>query len=117
MVSAQEIPDSPFRSCSALYSAATGEGGVRRLTLPGEVDYSLAVSRSGKFFVVASYGDHDWGGEFHEMNTDIVVFAESDPDMRAIVYRRGGWLSWKAEDGWWSRSRFVSLRLVGPRSV
>ncbi|CAN1186801.1 hypothetical protein LINPERPRIM_LOCUS11047 [Linum perenne] len=51
------------------------------------------------------------------MNTDIVVFAESDPDMRAIVYRRGGWLSWKAEDGWWSRSRFVSLRLVGPRSV
>ncbi|CAN1353155.1 Tol-Pal system protein TolB [Linum perenne] len=114
-VSAHENPDSPFRSWSALYSAAAasgGGGGVRRLTPPGEVDYSPAVSRSGKFVAVASYGDRDWGGEFHEMNTDIVVFAEPDTDTRAVVCRRGGWPSWcgdstvffhrKAEDGWWS---------------
>ncbi|CAN1182644.1 hypothetical protein LINPERPRIM_LOCUS20645 [Linum perenne] len=44
------------------------------------------------------------------MNTDIVVFAESDPYMRAVIYQRGRWSSWsgdltvffhrKAEDGW-----------------
>lgn len=61
---------------------------------------------------VASYGSRPWGGEFHELNTDIVVFDVSDPSKRVILCERGGWPSWsgdsaiyfhhQADDGWWS---------------
>ncbi|GKV16068.1 hypothetical protein SLEP1_g26773 [Rubroshorea leprosula] len=47
---------------------------ITRLTLYGAVDYSPTVSKSRKFLVVASYGSRSWGGEFHELNMDIVVF-------------------------------------------
>ena len=76
------------------------------------MDYSPAISRSGKFVAVASYGSKPWSGEFHELNTDIVVFDVSDPNKRVIVCERGGWPSWsadsaiyfhhQADDGWWS---------------
>ncbi|CAI9109466.1 OLC1v1009288C1 [Oldenlandia corymbosa var. corymbosa] len=111
-ISAHEKPDKPFKSWSALHSAPLGEGKVRRLTPPGSVDYSPAVSGSGKWVAVASYGSRSWEGEFHELKTDIVVFPDSDPNARITVCQHGGWPTWsgdstiyfhrQADDGWWS---------------
>ncbi|XP_062084345.1 uncharacterized protein LOC133790655 [Humulus lupulus] len=113
-ISAHEKPDSVFKSWSALYSAPLVHDNceITRLTPFGSVDYSPAVCRSGEFVAVASYGSRPWGGEFHELNTDIVVFDSSDPETRVVVCERGGWPSWsgdtaiyfhrKADDGWWS---------------
>uniref|UniRef100_A0A2P2PJT9 Uncharacterized protein MANES_01G233000 n=1 Tax=Rhizophora mucronata TaxID=61149 RepID=A0A2P2PJT9_RHIMU len=112
-VSAHEQPDRPFKSASAVYSYdLSHRGGITRLTPHGVVDYSPAISRSGKFIAVASYGSRLWAGEFHELHTDIVVFQESDPERRVVVCERGGWPTWsgdskiffhrQAEDGWWS---------------
>ncbi|KAK3415341.1 hypothetical protein EUGRSUZ_H00885 [Eucalyptus grandis] len=64
---------------------------IARLTPYGSVDYSPAVSQTGKFVAVASYGSRPWGGEFHALNTDIVVFRESDPTERVVVAEGGGW--------------------------
>lgn len=111
-VSAHEEPGRPFASWSALYSADVEGSAIARLTPYGSVDYSPAVSPSGKFVAVASYGSRPWGGEFHALNTDIVVFRESDPKARVVVAESGGWPTWsgdsvvyfhrKADDGWWS---------------
>ncbi|KAL3725211.1 hypothetical protein ACJRO7_030252 [Eucalyptus globulus] len=111
-ISAHEDPGKPFASWSALYSADLEGTQIARLTPCGSADYSPAVSRSGKFVAVASYGSRPWGGEFHALNTDIVVFRESDPTERVIVAEGGGWPTWsgdsvvyfhrRAEDGWWS---------------
>ncbi|KAJ4844779.1 hypothetical protein Tsubulata_003490 [Turnera subulata] len=114
-VSAHEKPEQPFKSWSALYSTnldVSGKDNITRLTPHGVVDYSPAVSLSGKFVAVASYGSRSWGGEFHELYTDIVVFDESDPGNRVLVCERGGWPAWsgdskiyfhrQADDGWWS---------------
>ncbi|KAK2632920.1 hypothetical protein EUGRSUZ_L00885 [Eucalyptus grandis] len=101
-ISAHEEPDKPFAGWSALYSPDLEGREIARLTPYGSVDYSPAVSRSGKFTAVASYGSRPWGGEFHALNTDIVV----------VVAESGCWLIWsgdsviyfhrKADDGWWS---------------
>ncbi|KAL0561806.1 hypothetical protein IC582_002250 [Cucumis melo] len=112
-ISAHENPHKPFTSWAALYSTPLdGDDSITRLTPLGSVDFSPAVSGSGKFVAVASYGSRSWGGEFHELNLEIVVFKSSDPDRRVVVASRGGWPSWsgdstvffhrKAEDGWWS---------------
>lgn len=113
-MSAHEQPELLFRSWSALYysNLDAPNKNITRLTPRGVVDYSPAVSFSGKFVAVASYGSRSWGGEFHELSTDIVVFSESDPDNRVVVCERGGWPSWsgdskiyfhrQADDGWWS---------------
>ncbi|KAA0058562.1 TolB protein-related isoform 1 [Cucumis melo var. makuwa] len=112
-ISAHENPHKPFTSWAALYSTPLdGDDSITRLTPLGSVDFSPAVSESGKFVAVASYGSRSWGGEFHELNLEIVVFKSSDPDRRVVVASRGGWPSWsgdstvffhrKAEDGWWS---------------
>ncbi|XP_057790405.1 uncharacterized protein LOC131007270 [Salvia miltiorrhiza] len=111
-ISAHEQPEKPFTSWSALYSTMLDDKTTTRLTPYGTVDYSPAVSPSGKLIAVASYGRKAWGGEFHEIDTDIVVFSESDPTSRAVVCQHGGWPSWwsdsilyfhrEAEDGWWS---------------
>lgn len=115
-VSAHEQPDQLFKSWSALYSTNLSNNhqkdGATRLSPRGIVDYSPAISRTGKFIAVASYGSRPWAGEFHELHTDIVVFKESDPDKRVIVCERGGWPTWsgdstiyfhrQADDGWWS---------------
>ncbi|GLT42691.1 hypothetical protein SLA2020_166780 [Shorea laevis] len=113
-VSAHEQPDRQFQSWSALYSTeiADKDSKITRLTPDGAVDYSPAVSKSGKFIAVASYGSRSWGGEFNELNTDIVVFPESDPNTRILICEKGGWPTWscdssiyfhrQADDGWWS---------------
>lgn len=111
-ISAHEKPDKMFKSWSALYSTGLDDEKIRRLTPPGSVDYSPAVSQSGKFVAVASYGSRTWGGEFHELKTDIVVFPESDPNARITVCQQGGWPTWSGDstiyfhcqsnDGWWS---------------
>ncbi|XP_022757752.1 uncharacterized protein LOC111304954 [Durio zibethinus] len=112
-ISAHEQPDQPFKSWSALYSIELhGKRDVVRLSPYGVVDYSPAISKSGKFVAVASYGSHSWKGDFHELKTDIVVFPASDPHNRLVVCERGGWPTWfsdsiiffhrQADDGWWS---------------
>ncbi|ESR57828.1 hypothetical protein CICLE_v10019102mg [Citrus x clementina] len=111
-ISAHEQPDQIFKSWSALYSTDLKASKFTRLTPYGVVDYSPSVSYSGKFITVASYESRPWPGEFHELNTDIVVFQESDPNKRVIVCERGGWPTWsgdstiyfhrQADDGWWS---------------
>ncbi|KAJ1425353.1 WD40-like Beta Propeller [Sesbania bispinosa] len=114
--SAQEQPDPVplFKSWSAVYSVAVdGTGTVKRFTPHGTVDYSPAVSLTGKFVAVASYGSRSWRtGDFRELETEITVFPESDPENRVTVSERGGWPTWSrdstiffhriAEDGWWS---------------
>ncbi|KAI3449346.1 hypothetical protein Pfo_006011 [Paulownia fortunei] len=111
-ISAHERPEKPFTSWSALYSTGLVEKRAVRLTPYGTVDYSPAVSQSGKLIAVASYGPRPWGGEFHDLQTDIVVFQESDPTKRVLVCQHGGWPTWsgdstvyfhrQADDGWWS---------------
>lgn len=112
-ISAHEQPDSPFKSWSALYAVKLdGDETVTRLTPYGCVDYSPAVSQSGELIAVASYGSRRWSGEFHHLETDIVVFRRTDPNKRWIVCTRGGWPTFSGEstiyfhrqtdDGWWS---------------
>ncbi|KAF8392700.1 hypothetical protein HHK36_023049 [Tetracentron sinense] len=111
-VSAHEQPDRPFKSWSAVYSTPLDEREIVRLTPPGAVDYSPAISQTGKLIAVASYGFRPWSGEFHELDTEIVVFRDSNPAKRTVVCKRGGWPTWsgdstiyfhrKVGDGWWS---------------
>ncbi|KAH6787566.1 tolB protein-like protein [Perilla frutescens var. hirtella] len=113
-ISAHQRPEKPFTSWSALYSTKLDDKTqtIERVTPYGSVDYSPSVSPSGKLVAVASYGSRAWGGEFHDILTDIVVFPESDPTNRVVFCQHGGWPSWwsdsslyfhrQAEDGWWS---------------
>ncbi|KMZ56690.1 tolB protein-related [Zostera marina] len=113
-VSAHEPSVHPFKNSSAVYRTGSGDddgGTVRRLTPPGFVDYSPAVSDSGEWLAVASYGNRTWKGEIQEIDTEITIFRTSEPDKRVVVCR-GGWPTWagdstvffhrKGEDGWWS---------------
>ncbi|XP_027360492.1 uncharacterized protein LOC113868793 [Abrus precatorius] len=112
--STHEQHDQVFTSWSAVYSAAVDDGTtVTRLTPRGEVDYSPAVSLTGKLIAVASFQSRRWvTDKFRELQTEIVVFAESDPGNRVVVSESGGWPTWSqdstiffhriAEDGWWS---------------
>ncbi|XP_058086963.1 uncharacterized protein LOC131234023 [Magnolia sinica] len=112
-VSAHEPADKPLKSSLAVYSTRLDQTKtVVRLTPHGAVDYSPAISRTGKYVAVASYGSRPWAGDFNELQTDIVVFPESDPANRTVICNRGGWPAWsgdssiffhrKAVDGWWS---------------
>ncbi|KAJ4956385.1 hypothetical protein NE237_013168 [Protea cynaroides] len=113
-VSAHEPAAKLFTSWSAIYMTQLGDrrGETVRLTPKGAVDYSPAVSPTGKFIAVSSYGFRPWKGEFHDLDTDIIVFPPSDPSRRTVVCKRGGWPTWfgdstiffhrKADDGWWS---------------
>ncbi|KAL1553033.1 hypothetical protein AAHA92_13760 [Salvia divinorum] len=111
-ISAHECPEKLFTSWCALYCAGIDGGKVERLTPYGSVDFSPAVSPSGKLIAVASYGNRRWGGEFHDLRTEIVVFSESDPAKRVLVCDHGGWPTWsgdstlyfhrQSDDGWWS---------------
>ncbi|MQM04398.1 hypothetical protein Taro_037200 [Colocasia esculenta] len=114
--SAHEEPsDGPFRSWSAVYSARVDEpkAAPKRLTPLGDADFSPAVSASGELVAVSTYGSGHWKGDFHELETEVVVFQASDPAKRvAISGGRGGWPAWSGdstvffhrvtEDGWWS---------------
>lgn len=109
-VSAHEPTDSLYKSCSAVYSIQSNI--LTRLTPPGTADFSPALSPSGNFIAVASYGSNSWGGEFHELHTQIIVFPVCDPSKRTVLAQRGGWPTWsddstiyfhhQSEDGWWS---------------
>ncbi|KAG4138455.1 hypothetical protein ERO13_D07G135000v2 [Gossypium hirsutum] len=112
-ISAHEQPEKPFQSWSALYSTELhGKRKIIRLSPYGVVDYIPAISKSGTFVAIASYGSRPWEGDFHELKTDIVVFPTSDPKNRLVVCERGGWPTWsgdstiffhrQADDGWWS---------------
>ncbi|CAA7388353.1 unnamed protein product [Spirodela intermedia] len=131
LVSAHERPaGGPFRSWSAVYSAQVDrpEAVPERLTPAGTADFSIAVSASGEILAVATYGSCPWKGDFHELQTEVVVFRRSDPARRVPVSGgRGGWPAWSgdstlffhrvAEDGWWSVFRVditSDLDVVGP---
>ncbi|CAL0318578.1 unnamed protein product [Lupinus luteus] len=112
-VSTHDENDTVFKSWSAVYSTdIDGDGTVIRLTPKDVVDYSPAVSLTGKFIAVTSYGSRRWGGDFRELKTEIVVFPESNPENRVILVEQGGWPTWSQdstiffhridEDGWWS---------------
>ncbi|MCD9561230.1 hypothetical protein HAX54_020232 [Datura stramonium] len=114
-ISGHQLPKQVFTSSSALYSTAIDDDGgeIIRLTPDGCVDYSPAISQSGRLIAVASYGDRRWPtDEFHDLTTDIVVFPESNPEKRTVVCKHGGWPTWsgdstiyfhrQADDGWWS---------------
>lgn len=113
-ISAHEPSDAPFKSWSALYTLQLDDAAKTpsRLTPYGCVDYSPSLSQSGDLIAVASYGFRPWGGEFHHLQTDIVVFRRSDPRNRWLVCSQGGWPTWsgdsviyfhrRADDGWWS---------------
>ncbi|GKV45292.1 hypothetical protein SLEP1_g52397 [Rubroshorea leprosula] len=80
-------PGLPNLDWAALHSTEIDDKDkkITRLTLYEAVDYSPTVSKSRKFLVVASYGSRLWGGEFHELNMDIVVFPKSDLRMMTMI--------------------------------
>ncbi|CAM8938809.1 unnamed protein product [Rhodiola kirilowii] len=112
-VSTHQNPGVPRSSWAAVYSTDLTTGTTRRLTPPGQTDFSPAVSPSGVWTAVASYGEgRGWDGEVQELNTDIYVFLTRDGSKRVKLVDRGGWPSWvdestlyfhrKSDDGWWS---------------
>uniref|UniRef100_A0A0E0LNW0 Dipeptidylpeptidase IV N-terminal domain-containing protein n=1 Tax=Oryza punctata TaxID=4537 RepID=A0A0E0LNW0_ORYPU len=111
-VSAHEQPPVPFRSWAAVYATEIGSKETVRVSPPGVVDMSPAVSASGELVAVASYGDRPWAFDFRVLETEVAVFRAADPARRFVVAERGGWPTWHgegtvffhrvAEDGWWS---------------
>ncbi|KAK3034663.1 hypothetical protein RJ639_033618 [Escallonia herrerae] len=93
-IPAHEPAEEPFKSWSALYSTGLDGKNTVRLTPYGSVDYSPAISQTGKLLAVASYGSRPWAGDFHELKTDIIVFPESDPTKRVMVCEHAGWPTW-----------------------
>ncbi|XP_021769969.1 uncharacterized protein LOC110734220 [Chenopodium quinoa] len=134
-VSAHQPSDSLYKSWSAVYySTSVNENHnqntdceINRLTPHGSADFSPAISLSGNFLAVASYGSKPWGGDFQVLNTQIVVFPVSDPAKRSVLADHGGWPSWsgdstlyfhrQSEDGWWSIYRVDFPATESPRRV
>ncbi|XP_040381639.1 uncharacterized protein LOC102705738 [Oryza brachyantha] len=111
-VSAHERPPVPFRSWAAVYVTDLARKETARVSPPGVVDMSPAVSASGELVAVASYGHRPWAFDFRVLETEVAVFRAADPAGRVVVAARGGWPAWHgegtvffhrvAEDGWWS---------------
>ncbi|KAH0776029.1 hypothetical protein KY290_007440 [Solanum tuberosum] len=111
-VSTHEDSGVPRTSWAAVYSTHLGSGLTRRLTPKGVADFSPAVSPSGVWTAVASYGEKGWSGEVQELATDIYVFMTRDGSGRVKVVEHGGWPTWadeytlyfhrRCDDGWWS---------------
>ncbi|KMT15564.1 hypothetical protein BVRB_3g059150 [Beta vulgaris subsp. vulgaris] len=108
-------------SWAAVYSTHILTGSTRRLTPFGVADFSPAVSPSGVFTAVASYGEEGWSGDVEELRTDIYVFLTRDGSDRVKVVEHGGWPSWvddrtiyfhrrDDDDGWWSVYKAVLPR-------
>ncbi|XP_057973238.1 uncharacterized protein LOC131161473 [Malania oleifera] len=116
-VSTHENSGVPRASWAAIYSTHLGTGVTRRLTPYGVADFSPAVSPSGTWTAVASYGEKGWDGDVEELVTDIYVFRTQDGSSRVKVVQHGGWPTWADEstlyfhrrgsDGWWSIYRAV----------
>ncbi|XP_074281304.1 uncharacterized protein LOC141606172 [Silene latifolia] len=136
-VSTHENSGVPRTSWAAVYSTHLLTGSTRRLTPKGIADFSPAVSPSGVWTAVASYGEEGWGGEIDELGTDIYVFKTRDGSSRVKVVEHGGWPCWVDDhtiyfhrrdpgDGWWSvykanlprvgrvRSELVKVQRVTP---
>ncbi|GAV71924.1 PD40 domain-containing protein [Cephalotus follicularis] len=96
-VSTHEDPGEPRTSWAAVYSTDLRTGSTQRLTPFGVSDFSPAVSPSGLWTAVASYGDRGWTGEVEELSTDIYVFLTRDGTRRIKVVQHGGWPSWVDE--------------------
>ncbi|KAL3845504.1 hypothetical protein ACJIZ3_002907 [Penstemon smallii] len=126
-VSTHENPGIPRASWAAVYSTKLSTGSTRRLTPKGVADFSPAVSPSGVWTAVASYGEKGWDGEVQELGTDIYVFLTRDGSNRVRVIEHGGWPSWvddstlyfhrRCDDGWWSVFRAVLTRKDGEFGV
>ncbi|KAI3464549.1 hypothetical protein Pfo_021212 [Paulownia fortunei] len=111
-VSTHENPGKPRASWTAVYSTLLTTGSTRRLTPRGLADFSPAVSPSGVWTAVASYGENGWQGDIEDLDTDIYVFLTRDGSNRVRIVEHGGWPSWandstlyfhrRSEDGWWS---------------
>lgn len=111
-VSTHEDPGVPRASWAAVYSTGLLTGVTRRLTPKRVADFSPAVSPSGIWTAVASYGEKGWAGDVQELGTDIYVFLTQDGSNRVKVIEHGGWPSWsddstlyfhrRCEDEWWS---------------
>ncbi|KAL4273733.1 hypothetical protein GQ457_13G021680 [Hibiscus cannabinus] len=128
-VSTHEDPGEPRASWAAVYSTHLGTGLTRRLTPHGIADFSPAVSPSGVWTAVASYGTEGWDGEVEELSTDIYVFLTHDGTHRVKVVEHGGWPCWvddltlyfhrKSEDQWMSvyKATFPEDKPVSTDSV
>ncbi|PON91532.1 Tol-Pal system beta propeller repeat-containing protein [Trema orientale] len=116
-VSTHENTGEPRTSWAAVYSTGLKSGVTRKLTPYGVADFSPAVSPSGTWTAVASYGVKGWDGEVEELSTDIYVFLTRDGTRRVKVVEHGGWPSWvdestlyfhrRGEDHWWSIYRAI----------
>lgn len=125
-VSTHENPGVPRASWAAVYSTHLKSGSTRRLTPYGVADFSPAVSTSGIYTAVASYGENGWAGEVEDLTTDIYVFLTRDGTQRVKVVEHGGWPSWvddrtiyfhrRGDDQWWSVYRAL-LPSEGPIST
>ncbi|KAF8031219.1 hypothetical protein BT93_D0429 [Corymbia citriodora subsp. variegata] len=126
-VSTHEDTGVPRTSWAAVYSTDLRTGSTRRLTPHGAADYSPAVSPSGVWTAVASYGEgRAWGGEVEELGTDVYVFLTRDGSRRVKVVEHGGWPCWvddstlffhrRGNDGWWSVYK-ATLPSRGPIST
>ncbi|ESQ34631.1 hypothetical protein EUTSA_v10006965mg [Eutrema salsugineum] len=127
-VSTHEEPGKPKASWAAVYSTELRTRSTRRLTPYGIADFSPAVSPSGKWTAVASFGEKGWIWSFveKEIGTDIYVFLTRDGTQRVKVVEQGGWPRWvdestlyfhrKSDDGWISVYRAI-LPKSGPVST
>ncbi|KAF8082477.1 hypothetical protein N665_0824s0025 [Sinapis alba] len=116
-VSTHENSGEPRTSWTAIYSTELRTGLTRRLTPSGVADFSPAVSPSGNWTAVASYGERGWTGEVEELSTDIYVFSTRDGTRRVKVVEHGGWPCWvddstlyfhrRSDDGWISVFRAI----------
>ncbi|KAG2303511.1 hypothetical protein Bca52824_032162 [Brassica carinata] len=116
-VSTHENSGEPRTSWTAVYSTELRTGLTRRLTPSGIADFSPAVSPSGNWTAVASYGERGWSGEVEELSTDIYVFSTRDGTRRVKVVEHGGWPCWvddstlyfhrRSDDGWISVFRAI----------
>ncbi|XP_027091878.2 uncharacterized protein [Coffea arabica] len=128
-VSTHENTGVPRTSWAAVYSTHLKTGSTRRLTPYGVADFSPAVSPSGVWTAVASYGEKGWDGEVEDLGTDIYLFMTRDGASRVKVVEHGGWPSWaddstfyfhrRCEDGWWSvfKASILKNRKLGVDSV
>ncbi|KAH9691303.1 DPP6 N-terminal domain-like protein [Citrus sinensis] len=96
-VSTHENPGTPRTSWAAVYSTELKTGLTRRLTPYGVADFSPAVSPSGKYTAVASYGNKGWDGEVEMLSTDIYIFLTRDGTQRVKIVENGGWPCWVDE--------------------
>ncbi|ESW09450.1 hypothetical protein PHAVU_009G128300 [Phaseolus vulgaris] len=125
-VSTHEDPGVPRASWAAVYSTHLQSGLTQRLTPYAVADFSPALSPSGIWTAVASYGSAGWAGEVEDLTTDIYVFLTRDGTHRVKIVNHGGWPSWvddrtlyfhrRGDDQWWSIYKAV-IPSNGPVSI